>query len=239
MKIDINCDVGEGVGTENDAELMRYVSSVNIACGFHAGDASVMRITAELALAKNVKIGAHPGYADIEGFGRRAMQLSAQEVYDICFYQIGAMNATVNALGGKLHHVKPHGALYNAAAKNVTLAEAIARATKAVGENLTLYGLANSFLISEAQQIGLKTAAEGFADRTYQSDGFLTSRNEHNALITSASDSLKQVRQFINKQSVTSTTGVVLPLKIDTICIHGDGEYALEFAKVIWEAVKI
>lgn len=241
MKIDLNCDMGEGFGSwemGHDAELMDYVSSVNIACGFHAGDATTMRNTAKLALDKNVKIGAHPGYPDLQGFGRRNMNLSPQEIYDICVYQIGAMEATVRTLGGKLHHVKPHGALYNAAAKDITLAKAIAEAIKAVDENLVLYGLANSFLISEGKKIGLKTAAEGFADRTYQPDGSLTPRSEKNALITSVTESLNQVRQFVENQSVTTISGEVISLKVDTICIHGDGEHAVEFAKAVWGIVQ-
>lgn len=233
--------MGEGFGSwemGHDAELMDYVSSVNIACGFHAGDATTMRNTAKLALDKNVKIGAHPGYPDLQGFGRRNMNLSPQEIYDICVYQIGAMEATVRTLGGKLHHVKPHGALYNAAAKDITLAKAIAEAIKAVDENLVLYGLANSFLISEGKKIGLKTAAEGFADRTYQPDGSLTPRSEKNALITSVTESLNQVRQFVENQSVTTISGEVISLKVDTICIHGDGEHAVEFAKAVWGIVQ-
>lgn len=236
--IDINCDMGEGFGIwqmGKDTELMKYVSSVNIACGFHAGDATIMRETAALAIQKNIKVGAHPGYPDLAGFGRRAIQMNAQEVYDICVYQIGAMKATVEALGGKLHHIKPHGALYNAAAQNKEFANAICNAMKAVDRTLTLYGLANSFLISEAHKIGLKTAAEGFADRTYQPNGSLTARSQPNALITSVEESLKQVRQFIENQSVTCISGEVIPLQVDTVCIHGDGEHAVDFAKVIWE----
>ncbi len=236
--IDLNCDMGEGFGAwkmGNDAALMDHVSSVNIACGFHAGDATIMRKTAALAIQKNIKIGAHPGYPDLTGFGRRAMQLSTQEVYDICVYQIGALKATVEALGGKLHHIKPHGALYNTASQNKELAQAIAEATKAVDERLVLYGLANSFLISEADKIGLKTAAEGFVDRTYQSDGSLTPRTQPNALLTTVQESLKQVEQFIESKSVTCVSGEVIPLRVDTICIHGDGEHAVEFAKAIWE----
>lgn len=236
--IDINCDMGEGFGVwkmGNDTALMNYVSSVNIACGFHAGDATTMRQTAALAMQKKVKIGAHPGYLDLMGFGRRNMNLSPQEVYDICVYQIGALKATVEALGGKLNHVKPHGALYNTASQNKELAKAIAEATKVVDERLVLYGLANSFLISEANKIGLKTAAEGFADRTYQSDGSLTPRTQPNALLTTAKESLKQVRQFIEDNSVTCVSGEVISLEIDTICIHGDGKHAVEFAKAIWE----
>jgi UPF0271 protein len=241
VKIDINCDMGEGFGTwkmGKDAELINYVSSVNIACGFHAGDATTMRETAKLAIEKGVKIGVHPGYPDLQGFGRRNMNLSPQEIYDICVYQIGAMNATVRAMGGKLYHVKPHGTMYNAAAKHIELARAIVEAVKAVDANLVLYGLANSFLISEAKEIGLKTAAEAFADRTYQPDGSLTSRNEENALIKSTDEAVGQVRQIVESQTVMCVDGSKIPLKAETICIHGDGEHAVAFAKAIWEAMR-
>lgn len=244
--MDINCDMGEGFGSwrmpaglreGNDAELMGYVSSVNIACGFHAGDATTMRQTAELAVKNGVKIGAHPGYPDLQGFGRRAMNLSPSEVYDCCLYQIGALKAIAEAVGGKLHHVKPHGALYNAAAKSESLAKAIAEAVKAVEPALVLYGLTDSFLISEAKKVGLATAAEAFADRTYQPDGSLTSRNESNALIQTVDECVRQVKQLIEEQTVTCTDGSILPLKADTICIHGDGEHALVFAKAIWQII--
>jgi UPF0271 protein len=230
--------MGEGFGTwkmGNDAELMNYVSSVNIACGFHAGDAIIMRETAKLALEKGVKIGAHLGYPDLQGFGRRSMTLSPQEVYDICVYQIGAMEATVRALGGKLHHVKPHGALYNAAAKDINLAKAISEAVKAVDADLTLYGLADSFLILEAKKVGLKTAAEAFADRTYQPDGSLTPRSQLNALILSTEEAVNQVRELVDSQIIICVDGSTIPLKAETVCIHGDGEHAVEFAKAIWE----
>lgn len=235
--IDINCDMGEGFGLwkmGHDAELMNYVSSVNIACGFHAGDASIMRKTATLAIEKGVKVGAHPGYPDLQGFGRRNMNFTPQEIYDLCVYQIGAMQATVQALGGELHHVKPHGALYNAAAKHIDIAKAIAEAVKAVNAGVVLYGLTNSFLISEAQRIGLSTAAEAFADRTYQSDGSLTARTEENALIHSTDEAVEQVRRIVENQSVMCVDGFEIPLKAETICIHGDGEYAVDFAKAIW-----
>jgi UPF0271 protein len=241
VKIDVNCDMGEGFGTwgkGKDAELINYVSSVNIACGFHAGDASTMRKTVKLAIEKNVRIGAHPGYPDLQGFGRRNMNLSPQEVYDICVYQIGALEATVRALGGKLHHVKPHGTMYNAAAKHIELASAIAEAVKAVDANLVLYGLANSFLISEAKKVGLKTAAEAFADRTYQPDGFLTPRSQPNALIQSTEEAVSQVRELVDNQTIFCVDGSKIPLKAETICIHGDGEHAVAFAKAIWEIMR-
>jgi len=236
LTVDINCDMGESFGAwqkGNDAELMDYVSSVNIACGFHAGDASVIRKTVETAIKKDVAIGAHPSFPDLQGFGRRAMSLSAQEVFDIVLYQVSALKGICEAHGATLHHVKPHGALYNQAAKDAKLAEAIAQAVKAIDENLILYGLSNSFLISEAERINLKTASEVFADRTYQADGTLTPRTEPNALIEETEQAVSQVLQLIREQSVTAVTSEIVSLKSETVCIHGDGENALEFATAI------
>src|SRR5580765_180595 len=173
--------MGEGCG--NDAELMDYVSSVNIACGFQAGDAATMLKTVKTAIAKGVAIGAHPGYDDRENFGRVSMSLPPDEVHDIVVEQITALREICEATGGKLRHVKPHGALYNQAAKDEKLANAIATAVKAVDENLVLFGLSGSIMMDEAEKCGLATASEVFADRTYQPDASLTPRSEANALI--------------------------------------------------------
>lgn len=235
-KIDLNCDMGEGFGAwqmGRDNEIMDYVSSINIACGFHAGDASVIRKTVETAIKKNVVIGAHPSFPDLQGFGRREMKLSPQETFDIVLYQISALKGICESFGAKLHHVKPHGALYNQAARNVEIAEAIAKAVKASDENLILYGLSGSFLISEAEKSGLKTASEVFADRTYNSEGNLTPRSQANALIENAEQALSQVLQMIFEKTVTTTNGEKISIKADTICIHGDGAHAVEFAKII------
>lgn len=229
--IDLNCDMGEGCGS--DAELMNYVSSINIACGFHAGDTTLMRKTAELAVNKGLIIGAHPSFNDSANFGRKEMQISPEEVFDIVFYQILNMKGICQDLGTKLHHVKPHGALYNQAAKDKILAEAIANAVKKLDAELILYGLSGSFLISEAEKIGLQTKSEVFADRTYQPDGSLTPRTLSNALITNVDEAIKQVLQMIETQTVTATNGEIINLKAETICIHGDGENAVEFAKAI------
>lgn len=234
MVIDLNCDMGEGFGAYeigNDETLLKIVSSANIACGFHAGDASIMRKTAKLAIENNVAIGAHPSFPDLQGFGRRNMALSPQEVYDICVYQIGAMLGTVKALGGKLHHVKPHGALYNMAAKDAKLAQAIAQAVYAIDKNLILYGLSGSHLISEAEKVGLHTASEVFADRTYQNDGSLTPRIQANALIISTQQAIEQVIRMIEEGVVISTEGKKVAIKANTVCIHGDGTHAVEFAE--------
>jgi UPF0271 protein len=238
ISIDLNCDMGESFGAwtiGNDRALMDYCTSINIACGFHAGDASVIRKTIETALEKRIAIGAHPSFPDLQGFGRRPMQLSAQEVFDTVLYQVAAVYGMTAALGGKLHHVKPHGALYNEAARKPELAEAIARAIKAVDECLIIYGLSNSFLISEAEKIGLKTASEVFADRTYNSDGSLTARSEPNALIHETNKAVNQVLQMIQTQTVTATNGETVPLRAETVCIHGDGGNALEFAAAVRE----
>ena len=234
--IDLNCDMGESFGAwtmGHDAALMDYVSSVNIACGFHAGDASTIRKTIETAIVKGVKIGAHPSYPDLQGFGRREMKMTVSEVFDIVLYQIAALKGICEAFGARLNHVKPHGALYNAAAKNAELSAAIAEAVKRTDENLIFYGLAGSFLISEAEKIGLRTASEVFADRTYQTDGTLTPRTESNALIHDSKQSIAQVLEMILDQKVTAVNGEKITLKAETVCIHGDGQHALEFAKLI------
>jgi 5-oxoprolinase (ATP-hydrolysing) subunit A len=233
--IDINCDMGEGGG--NDAELMNCVSSINIACGFHAGNASIMRKTVELAVNKGVKIGSHPSFSDLANFGRSEVDVSAQEVFNIVLYQISALKGICEAFGVKLHHVKPHGALYNQAAKDKNLAEAIAKSVKKLDANLILYGLSGSCLISEAEKIGLQTKSEVFADRTYQIDGSLTPRNMPNALIRNVEEAIKQVLQMLETQTVTATNGESINLKAETICIHGDGENAVEFAKAIYKTL--
>lgn len=235
-RIDLNCDIGESFGAWKmgcDTELMDFVSSVNVACGFHAGDASTIRKTIETAVKKGVAIGAHPSFPDLQGFGRREMKLSSQEIFDIVLYQVSALKGICEAFGAKLHHVKPHGALYNSAAKDAKMSRSIAEAVKTIDENLTLYGLSGSFLISEAEKLGLKTASEVFADRTYQTDGSLTPRDQPNALIKDTEIAVEQVLQMIRHQTVTTTNGKIIPIKVETICIHGDGENALEFARII------
>jgi UPF0271 protein len=238
--IDLNCDMGESYGAwrmGNDAELMNYVSSVNIACGFHAGDATTMRQTAELATDKGVSIGAHPGYPDLQGFGRRAMKMSVSEVFDTVLYQVAAMKGICEALGTRLNHVKPHGALYNQAAKEPELAAAVAEAVRKIDSDIVFYGLSGSSLISEAERLGLRTASEVFADRTYQANGSLTPRSQPNALIQSEDESVKQVLQMVSSGTVFAIDGKTIPLRADTICIHGDGEHAVEFARGIRDAL--
>jgi len=233
--VDLNCDMGEGCG--NDAELMSFISSANIACGFHAGDIETMRRTAELAAANNVAIGAHPGYRDRENFGRTAMSLPTKQVFDIVREQVLSMSAICGEFQVPLHHVKPHGALYNQAAKDRELAAAIAEAVVSVSPDLILYGLSGSLLITEAEKAGLSTASEVFADRTYQVDGSLTPRTQSGAMLEDAESSIAQVLQMIESQSVVALTGENIPLRAETICIHGDGESAVEIARSIHKSI--
>jgi UPF0271 protein len=236
FEIDLNCDMGESFGAwrmGSDSALMDYVSSVNIACGFHAGDASIIRKTVETAIEKRVKIGAHPSFPDLQGFGRREMIMSAREIFDIVLYQISAVKGICEAFGARLNHVKPHGALYNQAARDAETAVAIAEAVRRADENLIFYGLSGSLLITEAETLGLKTASEAFADRTYQADGTLTPRTAPNALIHDSKEAITQVLEMIFDQTVTAAGGEKVALKAETICIHGDGANALEFARLI------
>ena len=239
--IDINCDMGEAFGNysmPNDIVLMDYISSVNIACGFHAGDAQVMQDTVALALQKGLAIGAHPGFQDLQGFGRREMKISAREAYQITLYQIGALNGFVKAVGAKLHHVKAHGALYNMAAKDIELAKAIVQAVYDFDANLILYGLAGSKMIEAAERSGLATASEVFADRSYQDDGSLTPRTQPEAMIEDEKQSVQQVLRFAEHQEVVSMNNKIIAVKAETLCLHGDGKHAIEFAKTIREAFK-
>lgn len=234
--IDVNCDMGESFGAYtigNDEAILPFISSANIACGFHAGDPSIMRKTVKYALKNKVAIGAHPGFHDLHGFGRREMNVTPDEVYDLTLYQIGALHAFVRAEGGTLQHVKPHGALYNMCAKDLRLAEAVAMAVYHFDRTLLLYGLANSALIAAGQKVGLQTVSEIFADRTYQSDGTLTPRTSSDALITATEKAIDQVIQIIQDGEVNTADGSTIPMHGQTVCIHGDGENALQFARAL------
>ncbi len=239
--IDINCDMGESFGAYrmgHDEAILPYISSANIACGFHAGDPATMKKTVSMAMEKGVAIGAHPGLPDLQGFGRRNMAVSPEEVYDMVVYQIGALAAFAQAEGGKLHHVKPHGALYNMAAVSHPLSEAIAEAVYKVNPEAVLYGLAGSELVNTGHHIGLKVAHEVFADRTYQADGTLTPRSEANALITQPAVAITQVMRMVKEGIVSTQQGTDITIKADTICLHGDGTGALLLAKAIYEVLK-
>jgi len=234
--IDINCDMGEGMG--HDASIMPFICSANIACGFHAGNEETMKQTIGLCIEYNVAVGAHPSFYDRKNFGRTEMNLSANEIYDLIILQLRTIDKIANEQGKKLSHIKPHGALYNMSAKDQEIAAAIARAIKDFNEELILFGLSGSYSIMQAKAFGLKTASEAFADRTYQDDGSLTSRSQPNALIEDADKVIEQVLKIIKDTAVTTVTGEKIPILADTICIHGDGKHAVEFAKAIYEAMK-
>lgn len=234
--IDLNSDLGESFGAYtigSDQEILKHVTSANIACGFHAGDPVVMNKTVTLALENGVALGAHPGLPDLLGFGRRNLTISFEEAYASIVYQVGALQAFADTHNAKLQHVKPHGALYNMAAKDALLAEAIAKAVYAVDPTLILYGLAGSQLITQAEKIGLPTASEVFADRTYQADGTLTPRSLPGAMITDEEQSIAQVLRMIKEGVVRAQNGEDVAVRADTVCIHGDGVKALAFADKI------
>nr|WP_188562787.1 5-oxoprolinase subunit PxpA [Hymenobacter frigidus] len=239
--VDLNCDMGESFGAwhlGHDAAIMPFITSANIACGFHAGDPAVMKRTVRLALRHSVAIGAHPGLPDLVGFGRRNMDISAEEAFEMTVYQLGALTAIVRAEGGALHHLKPHGALYNMAATNAALAEALAEAVYKVQPELTLYGLAGSELTKAGEKLGLRTAHEVFADRTYQADGTLTPRRQPDALLTDAAAATAQVLRLVTEGRVRSQQGPDVALRADTVCLHGDGAHALEFAQQLNQALR-
>lgn len=234
--IDLNCDMGEGL--PNDALLMPCISSANIACGYHAGNETIMKRTVELALLNRVAIGAHPGFADKANFGRTEIQLPLEEIYNLVAEQVHLLQIIAERAGAKLQHVKPHGALYNMSAKDPAWATIIAKAVFDLDSNLILFGLSGSHSITEAKKAGLKTANEVFADRTYQSDGSLTSRSQTNALIEKAEQSIQQVLQMIQQQTVTSIANKQVPIIAETICLHGDGAHAVNFASAINQALR-
>ena len=220
---------------EKDRLLLSYVSSINLACGYHAGDAHTMHELVEAAIRAGVAIGAHPGFADRDHFGRTNMQLPPEKIYDLVLYQIGALDAFLKIMNSRLHHVKPHGALYNMAAKDEVMAAAICKAVFDYDPRLVLYGLSGSQLIEQALAAGLVTCSEVFADRTYQNDGHLTPRTHPNALIGEPQHALQQVLQMVQSQTVTTINGNKVPITAETVCIHGDGEHAVEFARSIYE----
>lgn len=234
MHVDINCDMGESFGAYvigADAEVMPYITSANIACGFHGGDPAVMRATIADALAHRVAIGAHPGLPDLAGFGRRAMQLSAQETYDLVVYQVGALLGFARAAGAELQHVKPHGALYNMAAAQPALAESIARAVRDVDDGLVLYGLAGSQLLAAAERVGIAAASEAFADRNYQRDGSLVSRTRPDAMVHDVDEAVRRAVRMVRDGCVTDVDGEEITIRADTLCVHGDGPHAAEIAR--------
>jgi UPF0271 protein len=232
LTIDINCDMGEGAG--NDHLLMPFISSANIACGYHAGDADTMLRTCELAVAAGMAIGAHPGFADKTNFGRTEMHLPTQALYDLVTEQVYLLQKSAVACGTVLKHVKPHGALYNMSARDGSIAHTIAGAVKDVDASLVLFGLSGSHSVTVAQSMGLAVANEVFADRTYQNDGSLTPRGQAGALAETTEAAVAQALQMVQRHTVTSIAGKEVPVIADTICIHGDGAHAVSFAEHIY-----
>ncbi|MFL2029888.1 LamB/YcsF family protein [Loigolactobacillus zhaoyuanensis] len=238
VKIDLNCDLGESFGRYTlglDAEVLPYVTSANIACGFHAGDPTVMAATVALAEQNQVALGAHPGLADLVGFGRRKMQITPAQAQADVQYQVGALAAF--SKNGKLHHVKPHGALYNMAAQDYELARGICLGIKAVDPTLILVGLANSQLIKAAQAVDLPYAQEIFADRNYLADGSLVPRSQPDAMVTDETTAVQRTIEMIQTQSVTAIDGQQVALTPDTVCVHGDGGKAVAFVQKIHAAL--
>lgn len=235
MRVDLNADVGEGIG--DDAALMPYLSSANVACGYHAGNAAVMRNAIGFAVRHQVAVGAHPGFEDRKGFGRRELQMTPAEVESLVTRQIEALAAAAAEKGVRLAHVKPHGALYNMAARDAALASAIARSIASVDRSLVLFGLAGSKLIDEGRKAGLRIASEVFADRGYRADGSLVPRTEPGALLEDSSEVVRRALAMIRDRAVTAVDGTAVPLEVDTICIHGDTPGAVEFARQLRQAL--
>jgi UPF0271 protein len=241
MVIDMNSDLGEGFGAwsmGDDRAVLASVSSANIACGYHAGDPSIMRKTVKLCADCGVAVGAHVSYPDLVGFGRRNMACSPDEVYDCCLYQIGALDAFCGAQGVKLQHVKPHGALYNQAAKDRRLADAVACAVRDAGRGVILMGLAGSEFAPAAEAAGVKFASEAFADRAYLKDGSLMPRSREGAVIHDAALAARRVVQMATKGTVIADDGSEIQFRPDTICLHGDTAEAVEMARAVRRALE-
>lgn len=236
MQIDLNADLGEGCGS--DEALLALISSANIACGWHAGDAATMLQTVQWALAKGVAIGAHPSYPDRENFGRTEMRRDPRDIYADVLYQIGALAAIVKAQGGRLAHVKAHGALYNQAARNRAQAQAIVDAVRDFDPQLVFFGLAGSVMIEVAREAGLAVKEEVFADRGYNPDGSLVRRGTPGALLDDDEAVLAQTLSMVRERKVRAIDGQWIPIQADTVCLHGDGPHALAFAQRIRDRLR-
>ncbi len=234
--IDINCDMGEGVG--NEEALMPFISSANIACGYHAGDANSILHTLELCKQYKVAPGAHPSFLDRANFGRREMELPVTELYELIIQQLLIMQEMADMADVSLRHVKPHGALYNMSARDPLIAQVIAKAVKNFNSQLILVGLSGSCSIEQAIEIGLDTISEVYADRTYQDDGTLTPRVTEGAMITDPAKAAAQVLEMVHEGTVTTVSGSKIPIIAESICLHGDGPHVLEFAKTIQQTLK-
>ncbi len=241
MNVDLNSDIGESFGLYkigDDEKLMPFITSANLACGFHGGDPDVMSRTVQLCRAHGVGVGAHPGYQDLAGFGRRVVSMSAAQVENMTLYQLGALSAFTRAHGAPLRHVKPHGALYNHAARDLPTARAIAQAVARFDANLILVGLANSPLIDAARAVGIPFAREGFIDRAYQSDGTLVPRGETGAVDAAPERAIEVALRFVRAGAVRTIEGKEIALQVDTLCIHGDTPGAVELARAVSQALR-
>ena len=236
MRVDLNCDMGESFGRWElgaDVAVMPHITSANVACGAHAGDAQVMRRTLRLARDHGVACGAHPGFADLAGFGRREIPVSAEEATDLVLWQLGALEALARAEGVRLRHVKAHGALYNMAARDAALGAAIAHAVAQFDSTLVFFGLAESSMLTAGRAAGLTVAAEGFADRSYEPDGSLTPRRLRGAIIHDLPLVVTRAVRMVTEGRVTARDGSDIPLQIDTICVHGDTPGAADLARAL------
>lgn len=239
--IDLNSDLGESFGNYvmgEDEQILPYVTSANVACGFHAADPCVMKRTITLAKENGVEVGAHPGFPDLMGFGRRRMEISTEEMEAYILYQISAIGGMCHAAGVRLAHVKPHGALYNMASQDYRLAQAVCRAIASYDKNLIVMALSQSALLKAAQDMGLPVAREVFADRGYEEDGSLVDRKKEGALLTDVKQVIKRVIRMIKEQKVTAVTGKDIAIQADSLCVHGDGKEALAFVREINKALK-
>lgn len=234
--IDLNCDMGEGIG--NEAALLPFISSASIACGYHAGDEATMTATVDLCVAHGVAIGAHPSFPDRANFGRTNMLVPGEQLYAMVLEQIMALAKIAKRAGVNLQHVKPHGALYNMAAKDLEMATAIVAAIQEVDQSLILFGLPSSCLEIAARTANIPFVGEGFADRTYQADGSLTPRTQPDAMVENSTMALAQVLEMVERKLVHTPSGLEVPLEVGTICLHGDGAFALDFAKSIHEGLR-
>ena len=241
MRIDLNSDVGESFGAWSmgaDAGVIRSITSANIACGYHAGDPGVRRATVRLARDAGVSIGAHPGFHDLAGFGRREIRMAAKDVEDMVLYQIGALAAIASAEGVRIRHVKAHGALYNMAARDRALADAIARAVRSFDEALILFGLPGSELLNAGQAAGLPVASEGFADRAYEPDGTLVPRSVPGSVITDPGDLVRRSLRMVRDGRVAARDGTELTFRVDTLCTHGDTPGAADLTRLLREGLE-
>ncbi|MCC8163112.1 MAG: LamB/YcsF family protein [Lachnospiraceae bacterium] len=240
FRVDLNSDLGESFGNYkigSDAEIIPLATSVNVACGYHASDPMVMSRTLDLAGAAGIGIGAHPGFPDLMGFGRREMAVSPEEGKNYVLYQLGALDAFCRTKGLKMQHVKPHGALYNMAAKDYALAQAVCEGIKEFDSDLIVLALSGGELARAAMDMGLRTAQEVFSDRAYEEDGTLVNRRKPGAMITDEDEAVRRIVRMVKEQKVTAITGKDIPIKADSICVHGDGAKALAFVKSLRETL--